>query len=163
MPIELNVEKKVGKAGVKVDAATFRKACHDYAGRQVDGQRKDFIRLGVFADWQNPYLTMDHHFEADIIRALAKIVQNGHLHKGFKPVHWCTDCRSALAEAEVEYEDKNSPAIDVRFRVLNEEGLLSCCWLLWESTLGCQLRKPPADWSSTWRRPSPSSIRSRRD
>ncbi|HDN69356.1 MAG TPA: isoleucine--tRNA ligase, partial [Gammaproteobacteria bacterium] len=127
LPIELNVEKKVGKAGVKVDAPTFRKACRTYAGKQVDGQRKDFIRLGVLGDWQNPYLTMDYHFEADIIRALGKIVGNGHLHKGFKPVHWCTDCRSALAEAEVEYEDKNSPAIDVRFRVLNEEGLLSCC------------------------------------
>ncbi|MGB5425349.1 MAG: isoleucine--tRNA ligase [Gammaproteobacteria bacterium] len=127
LPIELNVEKKVGKAGVKVDAPTFRKACRDYAGKQVDGQRKDFIRLGVLGDWQNPYLTMDYHFEADIIRALGRIVENGHLHKGSKPVHWCTDCRSALAEAEVEYEDKNSPAIDVRFRVLNEEGLLSCC------------------------------------
>ena len=127
LPIELNVEKKVGKAGVKVDAPTFRKACREYAGKQVDGQRQDFIRLGVLGDWQNPYLTMDYHFEADIIRALGRIVDNGHLHKGFKPVHWCTDCRSALAEAEVEYEDKNSPAIDVRFRVLNEDGLLSCC------------------------------------
>ena len=109
LPIELNVEKKVGKAGVKVDAPTFRKACREYAGKQVDGQRRDFIRLGVFGDWQAPYLTMDYHFEADIIRALGKIVDNGHLHKGSKPVHWCTDCRSALAEAEVEYEDKNSP------------------------------------------------------
>ncbi len=127
LPIELNVEKKVGKAGVKVDAPTFRKACREYAGKQVDGQRKDFIRLGVFGDWNDPYLTMDFRFEADIIRALGRIIGNGHLHKGFKPVHWCTDCQSALAEAEVEYEDKNSPAIDVRFRVLNEEGLLSCC------------------------------------
>jgi len=127
LPIELNVEKKVGKAGVKVDAPTFRKACREYAGKQVDGQRKDFIRLGVFGDWDDSYLTMDFRFEADIIRALGRIIGNGHLHKGFKPVHWCTDCQSALAEAEVEYEDKNSPAIDVRFRVLNEEGLLSCC------------------------------------
>ncbi|MGB5605899.1 MAG: isoleucine--tRNA ligase [Gammaproteobacteria bacterium] len=127
LPIELNVEKKVGKAGVKVDAATFRKACRDYAGRQVDGQRRDFIRLGVVGDWERPYLTMDYGFEANIIRALGKIVENGHLHKGFKPVHWCTDCRSALAEAEVEYQDKNSPAIDVRFPVLNETGLLACC------------------------------------
>jgi isoleucyl-tRNA synthetase len=127
LPIELNVEKKVGKAGVKVDAAAFRTACRDYAGRQVDGQRKDFIRLGVFGDWNNPYLTMDYLFEADIIRALGRIIDNGHLHKGFKPVHWCTDCQSALAEAEVEYEDKDSPAIDVRFRVLNEAGLMAAC------------------------------------
>jgi isoleucyl-tRNA synthetase len=118
LPIELNVEKKVGKAGVKVDAAAFRQACRDYAGKQVDGQRKDFIRLGLLGDWQNPYLTMDYRYEADIIRALGKIVENRHLHKGFKPVHWCTDCQSALAEAEVEYEDKNSPAIDVRPAVL---------------------------------------------
>ncbi len=127
LPIELNVEKKVGKAGAKVDAATFRQACREYAAKQVDGQRNDFIRLGVLGDWQHPYLTMDYRFEADIIRALGRIIDNGHLHKGFKPVHWCTDCQSALAEAEVEYEDKNSPAIDVRFRVLNESALLSCC------------------------------------
>jgi isoleucyl-tRNA synthetase len=127
LPIELNVEKKVGKAGVKVDAATFRRACREYAARQVDGQRKDFIRLGVLGDWRRPYLTMDHRFEANIIRALGRIIDNGHLHKGSKPVHWCTDCQSALAEAEVEYEDKDSPAIDVRFRVANEAGLLSCC------------------------------------
>jgi isoleucyl-tRNA synthetase len=127
LPIELNVEKKVGKAGVKVDPAAFRKACREYAGRQVDGQRSDFVRLGVLGDWQRPYLTMDHRFEANIIRALGRIIDNGHLHKGSKPVHWCTDCQSALAEAEVEYEDKDSAAIDVRFRALNEAGLLSCC------------------------------------
>jgi len=127
LPIELNVEKKVGKAGVKVDAPTFRKACRDYAGKQVDGQRKDFIRLGVLGDWQNPYLTMDFAYEADIIRSLGKVIENGHLHKGSKPVHWCTDCGSALAEAEVEYEDKQSQAIDVRFRVVDEAGLLSRC------------------------------------
>ena len=127
LPIELNVEKKIGKAGVKVDAPTFRKACRDYAGKQVDGQRKDFIRLGVLGDWQNPYLTMDYRYEADIIRSLGKVIENGHLHKGSKPVHWCTDCGSALAEAEVEYEDKESQAIDVRFRVVDEAGLLSRC------------------------------------
>ncbi|VAW75065.1 Isoleucyl-tRNA synthetase [hydrothermal vent metagenome] len=127
LPIELNVEKKVGKVGRKVDAATFRSKCRDYARRQVDGQRKDFIRLGVIGDWEHPYLTMDYLFEADTIRALGRIIANGHLHKGFKPVHWCTDCGSALAEAEVEYEDKTSPAIDVRFSVLDEESLLARC------------------------------------
>jgi len=127
LPIELQVEKKIGKAGVKVDAATFRKACREYVSKQIDGQRTDFIRLGVFGDWNNAYRTMDFRFEADIVRAHGRIIDNGHLHKGFKPVHWCTDCQSALAEAEVEYEDKTSPAIDVRFRVLNEEGLLACC------------------------------------
>jgi len=103
LPIELNVEKKVGKPGVKVSAAEFRAACRVYAQKQVDGQREDFKRLGVLAEWGNPYLTMDFSFEADIIRTLGEIVDNGHLHKGVKPVHWCIDCGSALAEAEVEY------------------------------------------------------------
>jgi isoleucyl-tRNA synthetase len=127
LPIELNVEKKVGKVGQKVDAPTFRSKCRDYARKQVDGQRKDFIRLGVLGDWTHPYLTMDYRFEADIIRALGRIINNGHLTKGYKPVHWCTDCGSALAEAEVEYEDKTSLAIDVRFPVLDEESLLARC------------------------------------
>jgi len=127
LPIELNVEKKIGKPGVKVDAATFRRACREYAGKQVDGQRRDFIRLGVVGDWQRPYLTMDYRVEADIIRALGTIVENRHLTKGYKPVHWCTDCGSALAEAEVEYEDKDSFAIDVRFPVVNEQTLLARC------------------------------------
>ncbi len=127
LPIELQVEKKVGKAGVKVDAAAFRKACREYAQKQVNGQREDFKRLGVLGEWDRPYLTMDYQFEADIIRALGRIVDNGHVHKGYKPVHWCTDCGSALAEAEVEYEDKRSPAIDVRFEVLDEAALLARC------------------------------------
>ncbi len=127
LPIELNVEKKVGKPGVKVDAAGFRAACRDYAREQVARQKRDFIRLGVSGDWDHPYLTMDFRFEADIIRALGRIAANGHLSKGYKPVHWCTDCGSALAEAEVEYEDKTSPAIDVRFEVLDEEALMARC------------------------------------
>ncbi len=123
LPIELQVEKKVGKAGVKVDAKTFRNACRDYAMKQVDKQRTDFIRLGVLGDWDKPYLTMDFNTEANIVRALGKIISAGHLHKGFKPVHWCTDCGSALAEAEVEYEDKQSPAIDVRFPFVDNEAI----------------------------------------
>ncbi len=127
LPIELQVEKKAGKPGHKLTAAEFRKACRIYAGKQVDKQRTDLKRLGVTGDWDNPYLTMDYHFEADIIRALGRIVENGHVQKGFKPVHWCTDCGSALAEAEVEYKDKDSFVIDVRFAVLDEEALLSRC------------------------------------
>jgi isoleucyl-tRNA synthetase len=119
LPIELNVEKKVGKPGVKVSAKEFRDACRKYAAKQVDGQREDFKRLGVLGEWDNPYLTMDFTFEADIIRTLGQIIKQGHLHKGVKPVHWCVDCGSALAEAEVEYEDKTSPAIDVRFNVID--------------------------------------------
>ena len=127
LPIELNVEKKVGKVGVKVDAPTFRNKCREYALRQVDGQRKDFIRLGVLGEWNQPYLTMDFKTEANIIRSLGKIAANGHLDQGFKPVHWCTDCGSALAEAEVEYEDRTSSAIDVRFAVQDEETVFARC------------------------------------
>ena len=117
LPIEHNVEKKKGRPGQKIDVHAFRNACREYAGKQVDKQRDDFIRLGISGDWQNPYLTMNYDFEANIIRSLGKLIENGHLHKGHKPVYWCTDCRSALAEAEVEYQDKTSPAIDVRFAI----------------------------------------------
>lgn len=123
LPIELQVEKKVGRAGHKLDAHAFRDACRDYAQKQIESQRADFIRLGVFGDWDNPYLTMDFTTEADIVRALGRMIGAGHLLKGFKPVHWCLDCGSALAEAEVEYEDKISPQIDVRFRVTDLEEL----------------------------------------
>ncbi|CCE25241.1 isoleucine--tRNA ligase [Methylotuvimicrobium alcaliphilum] len=127
LPIELMVEKKVGKAGGKVSEAQFRNACRDYAAKQVEMQKGEFIRLGVLGEWDNPYLTMNYKFEADIVRALGKISKNGHLSKGAKPVHWCTDCGSALAEAEVEYEDKHSPAIDVRFQVVDEAAFLARC------------------------------------
>ncbi|MCG8379538.1 MAG: isoleucine--tRNA ligase, partial [Proteobacteria bacterium] len=126
LPIELQVEKKVGKAGVKVDATSFRNACREFALKQVEKQKMDFIRLGVFGDWERPYLTMSFATEANIVRSLGKIIEAGHLNKGVKPVHWCTDCGSALAEAEVEYEDKQSPAIDVRFKVIDLEQLASC-------------------------------------
>jgi isoleucyl-tRNA synthetase len=127
LPIELMVEQEVGKPGLQVDAKTFRQHCRTYARKQIERQRADFIRLGVLGDWEHPYLTMDFTFEANIVRALGRVIQAGHLHKGVKPVHWCTDCGSALAEAEVEYLDKDSPAIDVRFPVAEEETLLSRC------------------------------------
>ena len=114
LPIELQVEKKHGKA---IPAAQFRELCRAYAKEQIERQKKDFIRLGVLGDWDNPYLTMDFKTEAEIVRALGKIYQRGYLYQGRKPVNWCLDCQSALAEAEVEYEDKVSPAIDVGFEV----------------------------------------------
>ncbi len=120
LPIELAVEKTHGKA---IPPARFRELCREYAASQVERQRADFIRLGVLADWDRPYLTMDYRFEADIMRELAKILANGHLYLGAKPVHWCVDCGSALAEAEVEYKDKTSPAIDVAFPVADCDDL----------------------------------------
>ena len=120
LPIELNVEKKKGKVGVKIDANAFRAECRKYADVQVAKQKLDFQRLGILGDWNNPYLTKDFQYEADIVRALGKIVDNGHVSKGYKPVHWCTECGSALAEAEVEYKDKQSDAIDVKFRLIDD-------------------------------------------
>ena len=119
LPIELAVEKKHGKPGQKLDATAFRAACRAFASSQIDLQRTGFKRLGIFGDWENPYLTMDSRYEAQQIRAIGKIIANGHLYRGAKPVHWCLDCRSALAEAEVEYEDRSSIAIDVAFRVVD--------------------------------------------
>lgn len=123
LPIEHKVEQMIGKPGEKVSAAEFREACRKYAAEQVEGQKADFIRLGVLGDWDRPYLTMDFGTEANIIRALGKIIGNGHLHKGAKPVHWCLDCRSALAEAEVEYYDKTSPSIDVMFNAVDADAV----------------------------------------
>lgn len=121
LPIELNVEKKVGKPGVKLSAAEFRQKCREYAARQIDNQREDFVRMGVIGDWDNPYLTMDPVVEANIVRTLGRLIERGHLYKGFKPVHWCFDCASALAEAEVEYADKTSSAIDVAFDAIDPQ------------------------------------------
>ena len=120
LPIELQVEKKHGKA---IPAAQFRELCREYAKEQIERQKKDFIRLGVLGDWDRPYLTMDFQTEADIIRALGKINERGYLYQGRKPVNWCLDCQSALAEAEVEYEDKVSPAIDVGFEVKDKHAV----------------------------------------
>lgn len=123
LPIEIAVEKKHGKVGVKLDAAQFREKCREFANEQIDIQRRDFKRLGVIGDWENPYLTLNFRFEADEIRALAKIVANGHLLRGAKPVHWCFDCGSALAEAEIEYQDKVSPAVDIAYTVRDAKAL----------------------------------------
>ena len=123
LPIEQKVEEQVGKPGVKVTPAEFRQICRDYAASQVELQKADFIRMGVLGDWQNPYRTMNYDTEANIIRALGKVIKNGHLVKGAKPVYWCTDCMSALAEAEVEYYDKSSPAIDVKFKATDNQAV----------------------------------------
>jgi isoleucyl-tRNA synthetase len=120
LPIEHQVEKLHGK---KIEPKEFRRLCREYARAQVERQKADFIRLGVLGDWDHPYLTMDFRTEADIIRALGRIQERGYLYQGAKPVHWCVDCGSALAEAEVEYEDRASPAIDVAFRVVDPQDL----------------------------------------
>jgi isoleucyl-tRNA synthetase len=123
LPIELMVEKKFGKVGEKLSAAEFRAKCREYAAEQVERQKADFKRLGILADWDKPYLTMQPGYEAEQLRVLSRIVARGHVVRGFKPVHWCLDCGSSLAEAEVEYQDKQSTAIDVAFTAVDAADL----------------------------------------
>lgn len=124
LPIELNVEKKVGKPGKKITPSKFRQACREYALTQIQFQLEEFKRLGVIADFEKPYLTMDYSYEANTVRSLAKIFKNGHILQGAKPIYWCLDCASALADAEVEYQDKISSAIDVHFKVVDPTSFL---------------------------------------
>ena len=145
LPIELNVEKKFGRDSDTVkDKSKFISACREYALSQIENQKKDFIRLGVLGDWENSYKSLDSSFEADTVRSLGRIVTNGHLQKGEKPVHFCYDCKSALAEAEVEYEDKVSKSIDVGFKVKKDslvklsaafsKKIDSCSFVIWTTT-----------------------------
>ena len=118
LPIEHQIEKLHGK---KLAADRARALCRAYAAEQIERQKKDFIRLGVLGDWEHPYKTMNFQTEADEIRALGEMVERGYVYRGLKPVNWCFDCGSALAEAEVEYQDKKSPAIDVGFPLAESE------------------------------------------
>ncbi len=120
MPIEVQIEKKHGK---HLPTAETQKLCRAYAAEQVERQKQDFIRLGVLGDWDNPYLTMAFKNEANEIRALGKLLEKGYVYRGLKPVNWCFDCGSALAEAEVEYEDRKDVAIDVGFPFAEPEKL----------------------------------------
>ena len=115
LPIELKVDKELGKKKREMSVADFRRACRRYAEKYVALQAADFQRLGVLGDWDRPYLTMTHGYQAAIVRALGRFVEQGSVYKGKKPVHWCVRCRTALAEAEVEYEDHTSPSIYVEF------------------------------------------------
>jgi isoleucyl-tRNA synthetase len=154
LPIEVAVEKKVGKVGAKIDAKAFRAECRKYANEQIAKQRVDFKRLGVLGDWENPYRTMDFKYEADQVRALAKIYANGHVVQGEKPVNWCFDCQSALAEAEVEYDDKLDPAIDVRFK-FTDNAKVAKAFGLSELTNDCYA----VIWTTTpWTLPSNQAI-----
>ncbi len=120
MPIEVQIEKKHGK---NLPAGKTQRLCRAYATEQIETQKQDFQRLGVLGDWDHPYLTMAYRNEADEIRGLAQLLAKGYIYRGLKPVNWCFDCRSALAEAEVEYEDRKDPAIDVGFAFAEQEKL----------------------------------------
>jgi isoleucyl-tRNA synthetase len=118
MPIEVQIEKRCGK---NLSAEETQRLCRAFAAEQIERQKADFQRLGVLGDWDNPYLTMAYRNEADEIRALGTLLERGYLYRGLKPVNWCFDCGSALAEAEVEYEDRKDPAVDVGFRLVEED------------------------------------------
>jgi isoleucyl-tRNA synthetase len=160
LPIEMQVEKKHGRVGQKLDARAFRAACRAYAQEQLDLQRRDFRRLGVLGDWDRPYVTMDPQYEAEQIRILGKVIANGHVYLGAKPVYWCLDCRSALAEAEVEYEPHHSPAIDVAFRVVDGADFARRVGAAADSVAGAAL----VIWTTTpWTLPANEAVALRAD
>ncbi len=121
LPIELQVDKNLGQKKDSVSVSEKRQLCREYAEKFVNIQRDEFIRLGVFGDWMQPYLTMSYGYESSIVREFFRFVKNGLVYKGKKPVHWCPSCVTALAEAEVEYNDKESPSVFVKFRILDED------------------------------------------
>jgi isoleucyl-tRNA synthetase len=160
LPIEFAVEKEIGGRKKDMDAGEFRRACRQFAAKYIDIQREDFVRLGVLGDWDNPYMTMAFDFEADIAGALGRFFENGSVYKGLKPVHWCTYDQSALAEAEVEYEDHTSPSVFVRFRLTDdaveslglpvEKSLFAVIWTTTPWTLPANLAiavKPDLDYA----------------
>jgi len=122
LPIELKLLKELGPKKKDMSVGDLRRACRAYAARFVDVQREQFKRLGVMGDWSDPYLTMDYRYQAAIVRALGRFVERGMVYKGKKPVHWCIHCRTALAEAEVEYENHTSPSIYVEFPLSDAGG-----------------------------------------
>ena len=120
LPVEHEVEKSFGSKKGELSIVEVRKRCRDYAAKFVDIQREEFKRLGVFGDWENPYLTMNFKYQATIVKEFAKFLLDGSVYKGKKPVHWCPTCKTALAEAEVKYEDHRSPSIYVKFKMVSK-------------------------------------------
>ncbi len=121
LPIEHQVDKKLGGKRGDLTAVEKRAKCREYAQKHVDIQREEFKRLGVLGDWGRPYLTMSHEYEIGTLRELEKLIDGAYLYRDFKPVHWCASCRTALAEAEVEYDDHTSPSVYVKFRLAENE------------------------------------------
>src|SRR5512138_2512601 len=119
LPIELKVDKELGPKKKEMDRAAIIEACRKYAQKWIEKQRESFKRLGVFGRWETPYATMSRGYEAEIVRTFARAAERGFLFRGKKPVYWCTTDRTALAEAEVEYEDHTSPSIYVAFDLVS--------------------------------------------
>src|ERR1044072_5142145 len=140
LPSELKVAREWPKAGnTGADAATIRKACDAYARKYIDIQRTQFKRLGVLGEWENPYLTLNKEYEADELRLFADIVEQGFVYRGKKPVYWIIPCRTALAEAEVEYKDHVSQSVYVKFPVVDLPGTSIVIWTTTPWTLPANL------------------------
>jgi len=151
LPIEHAVDKELGSKKKELSPAEFRRTCRQFAAKYLDLQRADFIRLGIFGDWDHPYTTMSFDYEADIAGALGRFFEKGIVYKGLKPVHWCTVDQSALAEAEVEYREHTSPSVYVRFKLLDES--------LQELDLGVEIPLFAVIWTTTpWTLPANLAI-----
>jgi len=137
LPIELHVVRSLGSDRDNLSAVEFRERCAAYALEQVDNQRKQFQRLGVWGEWENPYLTLNPQYEATQIRVFGEMVEKGYVYKALRPVYWCASCQTALAEAEIEYADHRSPSIYVRFPVKDGQGVLDkedTYFVIWTTT-----------------------------
>lgn len=137
LPIELHAVRSLGKRREEMSVAEFREYCASYAMEQMDIQRKQFRRLGVWGDWQNPYLTLNPEYEGEQIKVFGEMMEKGYVYKALKPVYWCSDCQTALAEAEIEYDDHRSPSIYVRFSVKDGLGILpeeDTYFVIWTTT-----------------------------
>jgi isoleucyl-tRNA synthetase len=121
LPIEHQVDKKLGSKKNKMTKSEIRKECREYAQKFVDIQREEFKRLGILGEWDNPYLTMSYAYEAQIVRELGSFFEKGAIYRGLKPIHWCPSCRTALAEAEVEHDTHSSPSIYVKFPLTSDK------------------------------------------
>ncbi len=138
-PIEFKVRKELGKEAAALSQDALRQRCRAYAEQFINIQRDQFKRLGVFADWEHPYLTMDPQYEAEIIGAMAQMVGDGYIYRGKKPVYWCAQCETALAEAEVEYADHRSPSVYVKFELRGKPGQFAVIWTTTPWTLPANL------------------------
>ena len=142
LPIEIKVDSELGAKKAQMSPVEIRRACRQYAQKYVDLQRTDFKRLGVLGQWEDPYLTMSAQYQSVIAGAFVDFLEKGYVYKGLKPVHWCIKDRTALAEAEVEYENDTSPSIWVRFRLIDvykRQGPCACV----PPGSGCRRAGPP--------------------
>ena len=120
LPIEIHVDKLLGDKKKDMSLIEIREECRKYALKFIDIQREEFIRLGVLGEWNEPYLTMNPEYEGEVLRFLAAFFASGNVYKGKRPVHWCLHCKTALAEAEIEYKDRKSPSVYVRFPMVSD-------------------------------------------